>query len=663
MAEGVEPLVNVSNKIKRMINGSLLDKEITNQGVEPGQTMAESINQGVEPGGSDKLGSGTWRESGRGSGTSDVCKQLRIKSMINGADGNIRRCKSCDSMRRMLLECSDGRKIMLDVHVTELEAVTKDNQVVDGEETQECFITEEKHELKLFRIEAKNCGALNSCCTGVVWDEQWIRLFLVSMEQKDMDGLKHASRNNACFMCGQTTTASFLSEAQDLYKMDAFSKSVVNWNKLRSDADEMALKKMLFPQLQKDTIHIIRGVDGIKKSIQRTLYEWIQFAPHTNDFSGEDDDWDCCDSYRILGISYSDDMEEAAYDALISLEGEVADFSKLSYLLCRRDAHIEKECQGKADDRHNFRHFFRQKKPHVITIAANDMNARGVLYEVQEVLKEEDDFPDTLEAHLLENSLVKVYANTNKASSDFCDYPQVLKEAISIRRIMQDPLIEFGHLYGPEYEILCMRYHPMQDLAGEEGFLEAVNLEFINRVNEVGVDINECVSHQYKSNLVQFVDGLGPRKGANLLKTLRRMTHPRQQLVTKDRDKVRAVTKDKQKVDDEEMLKKRMRGKVVEDTVSVKISNTDEKTRRMVSFDTAYACIYSIRDNDVILFHHEGGVDIGNADSKGVNIEVEIALYKQFVALQFTFMEINPLVVTRGKVYILDLAAKLDATA
>ena len=69
-----------------------------------------------------------------------------------------------------------------------------------------------------------------------------------------------------------------------------------------------------------------------------------------------------------------------------------------------------------------------------------------------------------------------------------------------------------------------------------KGFRKAANLEFINRVNEVGVDINECVGHPHKSNLVQFVGGLGPRKGANLLKTLRGMIHPRlenrQQLVT-----------------------------------------------------------------------------------------------------------------------------------
>lgn len=38
-------------------------------------------------------------------------------------------------------------------------------------------------------------------------------------------------------------------------------------------------------------------------------------------------------------------------------------------------------------------------------------------------------------------------------------------------------------------------------------------------------------------------------------------------------------------------------------------------------------------------------------------------LYKLFVDLYFTYLEINPLVVTDSKIYILDLAAKLDSTA
>ena len=52
-ADGMEKLVSV------------MDEEITIQGVEPGETKAEIINQGVEPGRNYKPGSGTWLDNGR----------------------------------------------------------------------------------------------------------------------------------------------------------------------------------------------------------------------------------------------------------------------------------------------------------------------------------------------------------------------------------------------------------------------------------------------------------------------------------------------------------------------------------------------------------------------------------------------------------------------
>ncbi|KAG7209716.1 hypothetical protein KM043_011351 [Ampulex compressa] len=110
--------------------------------------------------------------------------------------------------------------------------------------------------------------------------------------------------------------------------------------------------------------------------------------------------------------------------------------------------------------------------------------------------------------------------------------------------------------------------------------------------------------------------------------------------------------------------------------------------------EEAYVCIYSHRKADTILFHHQGGVDIGDVDAKALKLQVLVgeeipnqatliekllinvamdkkvviaqfieALYKLYVNLYFTYLEINPLVVTDSAIYILDLAAKLDTTA
>ncbi|EME78441.1 uncharacterized protein MYCFIDRAFT_51692 [Pseudocercospora fijiensis CIRAD86] len=114
-----------------------------------------------------------------------------------------------------------------------------------------------------------------------------------------------------------------------------------------------------------------------------------------------------------------------------------------------------------------------------------------------------------------------------------------------------------------------------------------------------------------------------------------------------------------------------------------------------------YININSVREGDWILFYHEGGVDVGDVDEKAEKLLIpvdlaqypsneEIArgllskvpkgvhpvlidfisrLYAVYVDCQFTYLEINPLVVipnaqgTSADVHFLDLAAKIDQTA
>ncbi|XP_026574012.1 ATP-citrate synthase isoform X1 [Pseudonaja textilis] len=106
-----------------------------------------------------------------------------------------------------------------------------------------------------------------------------------------------------------------------------------------------------------------------------------------------------------------------------------------------------------------------------------------------------------------------------------------------------------------------------------------------------------------------------------------------------------------------------------------------------------YVCIYAAREGDYVLFHHQGGVDVGDVDAKAQKLLVRVdcklsesdiknlllvhapldkkdilasfilGLFNLYEDLYFTYLEINPLVVTADGVYVLDLAAKIDATA
>lgn len=86
---------------------------------------------------------------------------------------------------------------------------------------------------------------------------------------------------------------------------------------------------------------------------------------------------------------------------------------------------------------------------------------------------------------------------------------------------MQDPLIEYSQLCTADEEILCVRFHSLQDHVPKDELLEHLYLEFINRTNEIGVDVNRAITYPYTANLIQFTCGLGPRKATALIKILK----------------------------------------------------------------------------------------------------------------------------------------------
>jgi ATP citrate (pro-S)-lyase len=109
--------------------------------------------------------------------------------------------------------------------------------------------------------------------------------------------------------------------------------------------------------------------------------------------------------------------------------------------------------------------------------------------------------------------------------------------------------------------------------------------------------------------------------------------------------------------------------------------------------DECYLAMMATKDGDAILFYHQGGVNVGDVDTKATRLDVPIgtfptqaeiqkallgkvaadrqqhiagfieALFKFYADLNFTYLEMNPIVVTEDSVVPLDLAAKLDSTA
>ncbi|XP_053682343.1 transcription elongation factor SPT6 isoform X2 [Sabethes cyaneus] len=336
-------------------------------------------------------------------------------------------------------------------------------------------------------------------------------------------------------------SSDLLDEMKALYQKDEFSKNVQEWNKIRSECVELAFNKMILPELRRElqTILLEESKDAVLKVCCRKLYNWIKVAPYSPSFDVEDDDyeWDTSRGIRVMGVAFVPDLSQAAFAVIITTEGDVSDYLRIPHLLKRKNTHREDEKKLKETDLQSITDFVRNKKPHVIVIGGESKEALMVQKDLQEcvrILVDEEQFPEIC-VEIIDNDLAKIYSNSIKGTVDFREYPLLLRQAISLARRIQDPLIEFSQLCTADEEILCLRFHTLQDQLSKEELLENLYIEFINRTNEVGLDVNLTVQNSLTVNLVQFICGLGPRKGLALIKVLKQTNQRlenRTQLVT-----------------------------------------------------------------------------------------------------------------------------------
>ncbi|KAK0074908.1 hypothetical protein PV325_007644, partial [Microctonus aethiopoides] len=332
----------------------------------------------------------------------------------------------------------------------------------------------------------------------------------------------------------------YIQEVKQLYVKDEFSRNVQDWNNLRVGSVEKALTQMIIPDLKKELRAklISESKEYVLHACCAKMFNWIKTAPYTCEFpEQEDEKWNTSDGVRVMAISYVPDYNQAAFACIVAPNGMYTTHLKLPHLLKRNNSFREEEKALKEADLLALRNFISNTKPHVIVISGKSREATAISYDVKDciaTLVVDEQFP-TIEVEIMDDELARIYANSNIGITEFRDFPESLREAISLARRLQDPLAEFSQLCTPDEEILCLKYHKLQDHLPKQELLENLYLEFVNRVNEVGVDVNKAIKQDYSGNLLQFVCGLGPRKSQALIKIIRRTIQKlenRTQLIT-----------------------------------------------------------------------------------------------------------------------------------
>lgn len=85
------------------------------------------------------------------------------------------------------------------------------------------------------------------------------------------------------------------------------------------------------------------------------------------------------------------------------------------------------------------RNFILNKKPHVIAVSAESREALMLVDDLRSIIQgliDDEQFPP-VNVELVDSGLAKVFANSTRGESEFREYPQLLREAISIARRLQ----------------------------------------------------------------------------------------------------------------------------------------------------------------------------------------------------------------------------------
>ncbi|KAG2379230.1 hypothetical protein C9374_007369 [Naegleria lovaniensis] len=125
-----------------------------------------------------------------------------------------------------------------------------------------------------------------------------------------------------------------------------------------------------------------------------------------------------------------------------------------------------------------------------------------------------------IDVQIVPDDLARIYENSERGNKEFPNENNVVKRAISVGRRLRDPLTEIAGFFNQQ-EILCYRFHDLQDVVPKEQLVRSLEKSFVRVVNRVGVEINRIINHPQLQSVLKFVSGLGPRKAELILNRIK----------------------------------------------------------------------------------------------------------------------------------------------
>ncbi|KAK9075914.1 hypothetical protein SSX86_004244 [Deinandra increscens subsp. villosa] len=348
-------------------------------------------------------------------------------------------------------------------------------------------------------------------------DVQWLLIQKAEEEKLIQVSVKLPSSNHD----------ELINEAHNYYLSDGVSKSAQLWNEQRKQIINDAFDGLLLPSMAKEARGLLtsRAKNWLLMEYGRHLWDKVSVAPYQK----KDHDVNSSDDYeaapRVMACCWGPGKPTTTFVMLDSY-GEVLDVLYAGSLSIHGQDTSDQ--QRKKNDQQRLAKFMTDHQPHVVVLGAVNLSCTRLKDAIYEVIFNMVEYTprdvgqemDGIQVVYGDETLPHLYENSRISSEQLQPQSGIVRRAVALGRYLQNPLAMAATLCGPGKEILSWKLTPLESFLTPDEKYSMVEQIMVDVTNQVGLDINLAISHEWLFAPLQFISGLGPRKAASLQRSL-----------------------------------------------------------------------------------------------------------------------------------------------
>ncbi|TKY62758.1 Transcription elongation factor SPT6 [Spatholobus suberectus] len=316
-----------------------------------------------------------------------------------------------------------------------------------------------------------------------------------------------------------------IDQFNEYYISDSVSRSAQLWNEQRKLILHDAIFRFLLPSMEKEARGVLasKAKNWLLMEYGKALWNKVSVGPYQqkeNDLGSDDEA-----APRVMACCWGPGKPQTTF-VMLDSSGEVLDLLYTGSLTFR--SQNVNDQQRKKNDQERVLKFMTDHQPHVVVLGAVNLSCTRLKEDIYEVIfKMVEENPrdvghemDGLSIVYGDESLSRLYENSRISSEQLPSQQGIVRRAVALGRYLQNPLAMVATLCGPRKEILSWKLSPLESFLNPDDKFAMVEQVMVDVTNQVGIDINLAISHEWLFAPLQFISGLGPRKAASLQRSL-----------------------------------------------------------------------------------------------------------------------------------------------